>query len=386
MTADRTRVGVIAGRRVREAGGGATELSAFLLFALLGVGEASLGPLLPVFRQEFDLPASSLALLVSAFFAGALTGTVVVGALPGARLTRAAVLGMLVTAAAGVSGIAVAPGWWGKVVAAAVFGLGLGALTLCVNTYFAGQPGRRGFVRVNLANAAFGVGALAGPAITGLCLPDAYPVEFLVLAVVLVAVVPVTGIAPSLTPRATASPGRTGVAVPFCALLFCYAALESSVATWEPTHLVVEGHSPRAAAVLSALFWAGLATGRLVIPALARRASPDRVVTWCLTGGLGALAVAMIPGLTPAGYALAGLAAGPVLPTCLAWLSATASNPRRACAAGVACAMLGSTAAPLAVGTVITLAGPHLIVPTLAGCTLAALVATSWARRTTRTG
>jgi fucose permease len=93
---------------------GSMELSALVLFALLGIAESSIGALLPAFQQIYRLPESTLALLTSAFFAGSLISTIVSGTISSTWMGRGVMYVMMVIFASGQLGLAFVPGWWGK--------------------------------------------------------------------------------------------------------------------------------------------------------------------------------------------------------------------------------------------------------------------------------
>jgi fucose permease len=379
---------------VRPVGGSATrgvQPAAFVLFGLLGVGMSSLGPLLPVFQRDYHVPQASLALVVTAFFVGALGSTLVTGAIGFRRMGRAGVPVLLGLVSGGLLGLAFLPGWSGKIAAAGSFGLGLGGLTLYINTYFAGLPGHRGFVLVNFANGVFGIGALTGPVLTAPFLPDHYRYLLVALAVALLAGVPVAGLTAALADRAAPPAGRPGmyrvgphapVVSLFCVLLLCYGGLEAGASTWAPAYLISGGFDLRTAAALTSLFWAGLAVGRLVVPVLTRGWASSRVVTWCLGVALVGLAGTTVAALAPVGYAVTGMAAGPILPTCLTWIARSIPEPGRVNAIVVAADLLGAAVVPLAIGWAVDASSPAAIPAATTICVLAALAVAGWIRRT----
>jgi MFS transporter, FHS family, glucose/mannose:H+ symporter len=313
-----------------------------VLFCLLGLFQATLGPLIPLLRDRDDLSSATAGLLVTAFFGGSLVSTAVAGTLSDrwARgplyVTSAALL------VAGVGGLALPGAWPLPLLAVAVAGLGFGGLVLMVNTAMAA----RGLGSVNLVNGTFGLGAAAGPALISLTHGGAL---FAVLAVCVLAALPWR------VPAAEAPPARERLrpSLPlflFCAMLFCYAGVETGVAAWEPTHLRAHGYAPDTAAALTSLFWLGLAAGRLLVPLVTKGWSPPRIVVTSLLAFCAALAVIASGPAAPVGYLLLGLFAGPVFPTTLAWIARTLPHPRRVNAAVLTLAMLGNSAVPALIG------------------------------------
>jgi MFS transporter, FHS family, glucose/mannose:H+ symporter len=343
-----------------------------LLFGLLGLFQATFGPLIPIVRDDNGLGAATAGLLVSGFFAGSMTSIATGGALPERWAARhlVRVPGALVVA--GSTGLAVRGPWPLPLVAAVVAGLGFGGLVLVVNTAMASHPGRRGVNLANLVNGAYSLGAVAGPALVSLTRGVGYPVLYACLAVAIVATLPDRGLgAVAGTPAEPAGAGRvSAVLLLFCGLLFCYAGLESGLSSWGTVHLEANGYAPGAAAALTSLFWLGMATTRLLMPLLTR-AAPSIVIIGVLSTAPAALALVAVPGAAPAGYLLAGMLAGPVFPTALAWHAAGHPDPRRGNAIVIAAAMVGNVVLPVAIGYTMQ-ATSDLLLPALVAVPVAA--------------
>lgn len=347
-----------------------------VLFALLGLFQATLGPLIPVVRDDEGLGAATAGLLVSGFFAGSMASIATGGVLPErwARRHLVVVPGALLVA--GCVGFAVRGPWPLPLVSAVVAGLGFGALVLVVNTAMASRPGRRGVTLANLVNGAFSLGAVAGPALVGLTRGIGYPVLFAGLAVAVLLTLPSRELGAVAGQRDERDrPGRPGaVLFLFCALMFCYAGLETGLSSWETVHLEAHGYDPAAASALTSLFWLGMAVTRLLTPLLAAVRSAPAIIIGVLGAAFVALALIALPGAAPAGYLLAGMLAGPVFPTALAWNAATLPNPRRGNAAVITASMVGNVAFPAAIGYTMQ-ASSQLLLPALVAVPVAAALA-----------
>jgi fucose permease len=357
-----------------------------VLFGFLGVFPATLGPLIPIVRDDYGLTSATAGLLVSGFFAGSLASIVVGGVLPErwARAYLVVVPGVLL--AVGAAGLAIRGPWPLPLAAAVVAGLGFGGLVLVVNTAMASHPGRRGVMLANLVNGAFSLGAVAGPALVSVTRGIGYPIVFVVLAVAVVVALPSRGLGAVAGRRdEPETAGRTSaVLFLFCGLLFCYAALETGLSSWETVHLEAHGYGPGAASALTSLFWLGMAVSRLLTPVLIAARSAPAIIIGVLAAAFAALALIALPGAAPVGYLLAGLLAGPVFPTALAWNAATHPHPRRGNATVIAAAMVGNIVLPAAIGYTMQetsdLLLPALVaVPVAGGLTIAVLL-----RRRTR--
>jgi fucose permease len=351
------------------------------LFGLLGLFQSTLGPLIPIVRDDNGLSGATAGLLVSGFFAGSMASIATGGALPERWARRYLVVVPGVLLVVGGAGLAVRGPWPLPLLAAVVAGLGFGGLVLVVNTAMASQPGRRGVMLANVVNGVFGLGATAGPALVGLTRDVGYPYVFAGLVVAIVLVLPGRGLGGlGGRPAERAAGGRpSAVLILFCGLLFGYAGLETGLSSWETVHLEASGYTPGAASALTSLFWLGMAVARLLTPLLAAAWSASRIVISALTAAFAALALIALPGAAPAGYLLAGVLAGPVFPTVLAWHAANHPHPRRGNAVVIAAAMVGNVVLPAAIGYTMQatsdLALPALVaVPVAAGLTIAALL------------
>jgi MFS transporter, FHS family, glucose/mannose:H+ symporter len=171
-----------------------------------------------------------------------------------------------------------------------------------------------------------------------------------------------------------------GPAALFAALLFMYVASEVSTSAWAPTHVAGQMDAARGALAAS-VFWIGMTAGRFFAAVFAHRLRPRDLVLASSGAGLVGLLVAGLPGLALVGYALAGLALGPVFPTSVVWLQQRFGERAEqvgslvlaagnlgpvigAPAVGLGVAALGSPAIPIVLALVVGL--------------LVAIVATAW--------
>lgn len=321
-----------------------------VLFGVLGLFQATFGPLIPIVRDDNGLTAATAGLLVSGFFAGSMVSIVAGGAFPERWARRYLVVVPASLLVVGLAGLAVRGSWPLPLVAASVAGLGFGGLVLVVNTAMASHAGRRGVRLANLVNGAYSLGAVGGPALISVTRGVGYSVVYAGLAVLVVASLPNRGLGNVTGSRDEgASTGRPGaVLLLFCGLLFCYAGLETGLSSWEAVHLEAHGYTPAAASALTSLFWLGMALSRLLTPLL--KPSAPAIIIAALGAAFAALTLIALPGTAPAGYLLAGMVAGPVFPTALAWNAANHPHPRRGNAVIIAAAMVGNMVLPAAIG------------------------------------
>lgn len=358
-------------------------VSSLVLFVLLGAATASLGAALPEFRVLYPAAAGSGGRLVSLYMLGSLIA-IAVGGVGEARLPPAGAITSLVGFfAVGCLGIGLAPSWTVLQLAAMAAGAGFGGLALYINTAFVQASGGRNLVMLNLLNAAYGAGAVAGPVLAGLPAHLGVRLVFPACGVLAVGCLAARDCSRALTrraPRPAPARRRPGlvalkILVPFAVIGFLYDGLETGTGAWESTHLVWIGYSVSAAAQIAACFWAGMLVGRLVIPPLTTRVSPRAVAFGGVLVAAVALGGASLHWLAPAGYALAGLGLAPVFPAMLAMASRTAASPQFANGVMLSACMVGGVLWPAIIGLVATSRTPATIPLALASIATLTLLA-----------
>ena len=367
--------------------------------ALAGAISASYGPLLRPVTDRFGVSLPVAGTLISINFAGGLAGTL--GALAG--FTRAP-RRPIATFALGVLGlgclsIAVSRAWPALAIGVFLIGIGFGATDFSLNQ-MAARSGAGRAVRLTLLNAAFGTGAVLGPAIVGWLGLRALTVGFAVAAgwawAMAAGVLGISTAAPADEGLADAAAsradrprrrraGRPSWVVVLVALAFLlYVGCEASVAGWIPAHLVALGYRSRLATAATSGFWAAMVIGRLVTVPLSRAVAASRIVLAACPLLTLALALAVVPALAPACYVAAGFIAAPIWPIGLDWVVATFPGHRSATSWALTAAFAGGIAGPATVAGVVSIAGVHAVPAVLtafAGATTLAFLAIGWTGR-----
>jgi MFS transporter, FHS family, glucose/mannose:H+ symporter len=349
-------------------------IGVLVLAAAVGLLLSLYGPALPELRAAFGVGGGGSALVLSAHFAGAMTGISWWGLerrlAPRTWLTVAVALLVL-----GAAGVAFAPAW--PVVLAAAFGLGVGfgVVVVEINVLFTDGFGERATAMLNLLGACFGAGAVVGPLILaaagGYRLPFCAGAALAVVALALTRDLPGTARAPAPTGARSPLPMVAG----FVALTALYVGVESGIGGWETTSLRAGGTGEAAAASWTAGYWAALTAGRLLAIPLALRVSAPALAGGSLLLATAGLGLAHVPGLAPAAYTLTGLALGPVFPTALAWLAQAAPGARGSTALVFAAANLGGVVLPVVIGRLVDASSAAAIPTTVLAATLACLLA-----------
>jgi fucose permease len=361
----------------------------FAAFVSLGLPDGLLGVAWPSIRRTFDLPLDALAGLLVPFTASYVLASFSSGAIL-ARMTVGALLAASCLAT-GVSllGYALAPLWGVMVVCAALSGLGAGAIDAGVNAYVASHHDAR---TLNWMHAAYGVGAASGPLIMTGVMTSGRGWQFgyglvaagqLVLAALFGASRawwPAPERSPASASGAAHAPLLRTLRVPRVwmgiAAFFIYTGLEAVAGVWAYSFLTsVRGLSMARAGAGVTLYWASLTAGRMIFGAIVGR----RPLASMLRGSLALLvfAAGLVWSSSSAlvsvfGFALLGLAAGPVFPSLMAGTPARLGEPhvRNGVGFQVAAAALGQSLLPALVGVLarglgLAVIGPVLVVAAL---------------------
>ncbi|MFI8081508.1 MFS transporter [Kitasatospora sp. NPDC086009] len=366
-------------------------------FVLIGALQSLYGPALPALRQEFGLSPSGAGLALSAHFIGGVTGVLAFDRAFGRIGNRALLRASYALMALGSVAFAFSPSWPLALLGALVTGLGFGGLDYGLNQLFATGFGRRSPAMLNILNAHFGIGAIAGPALIGLLGADRYPAVFTGCAVLAAALlIPLTGVrdrttgtdhdpAEQTTDRSTGPRGRRTAALltAFVVLYVLHVAVEAGVGGWEPTHLETVGYSAALAASATSVYWLMLTLGRFLVAPLTLRWPEPAIIAVSCAGMALCLLAAVVPGLAPFAYAGVGLFIAPIFPTGLPWLRRAVPAARRAGALVIAASMVGGVAAGPALGRTIELFEVRMVPVVLFVLAAICLAATWWLTRAT---
>lgn len=356
---------------------------ALALFFLIGVSQSSLGPLLPVFEQQTGTSASSSYLLISGYFAGALLAMLALsrGKLTGSGAVRIAIA----VHAIGGAGLFFSHDLWVSVASACLSGFGAGLGSMNVNLAFARRS--NGVALVNVVNALFALGTVAGPLIAGWSLHAGVAHGFLLVAVGAVACLGAATVAtwPDEVSETSDRQHRSGVPrrtlAGFLLLYLCYGGVETGIGSWAAAHLVGQGSTATEAAVLVACFWGATAVSKAATVLLAGRWPAPVLVIGGLLGATGGLLLAAVPGAAVLGYLVTGLALGPVFPTGLAWIARTGGGARVSGAALLA-SMTASIVFPAVLSRLVVLGHVEAVPVLIAAVALGGAVAGAATRTT----
>ncbi|MGW6496364.1 MFS transporter [Nonomuraea angiospora] len=290
--------------------------------------------LLPAVKLELGISAGDLGLALSAVPVGALPAMALTGRLARGR-ERTALLVTTALFGLSVAGIGLVDTPWQLALSLLLVGATSGALDIALNLATGRaerETGRRLFQSVH---AAFPVVVIAASPATGLARSLGLSVGTVLVVIALIVIATSLTVlalpAGEGTSAASGGPDRRtlwGAAVVLGALAACVLVIENSVEQWSV--LLLEEHRGAAPLVSSAApsaYMAALTAGRLVVQALPR--VPLRALY--LVAGVGGGAGIVLAGLggtvlaSMAGFAVTGLALGPLVPALLS--RAAADDP-----------------------------------------------------------
>lgn len=353
-------------------------------FVLNGIIISFIGPLLPVFRARWGLDDGRAGLFSTMQFSVSLAGVLLSSPLIASKGFKPAITFGLVLMGIGFAFLN-APTFFMALAASGLYGLGYGFVTPGTNLWVGESYGDRRASALNVANLAWGVGAISSAPAAMYAIRSAHITAVLYFSgtvSVLLAIVLMRmhfGKPPheevQSQPAANAKMAGTGVAILLGTLFYVYVGTEVSTSYWAATH------AERATTWITntftlapMFFFGGLLGGRGAAAAILLRLKEGTVATGGLliaTAGELLFLAAHSPAALFTGAFFSGLGLSSLYPIFVAWLTKWfGSRARKVGGAMFAMAAIGSATMPWFVGEVSRVASNlrvGLIVP-LAGC------------------
>ncbi len=305
----------------------------FAVFIGVGIPDSVLGAAWPSIYREFGLPISmqgyiGIAVSVGTVFSG-LSASYLIRRLGTGRLTA---ISTLLTALA-LLGFSFAPHPAFFFLFAIPLGLGAGAIDTGLNSFVALHYSAS---RMSFLHCFYGIGVAASPFVLSLALGDAgnWRAGYFAVAMIQFAITLISFLALPLWRRAVERDEREGVlekktlgilevlrvpgVVWFCLAFFTSCALELSAGSWSSSFFVnTKGLAADRAALVTVLFYAGLALGRFLSGVVAGRLGRRRILRISLAVLPFALLCFLLPlplPVTALGLFLIGAGVGPIFP------------------------------------------------------------------------
>jgi len=307
-------------------------LLSFIAFVSLGLPDGLLGVAWPGIRGHFNLSLDAIGLLLvfgtggytlSRFFSGVFVRRLGIGGLLSVSCAATA-MALFV--------YAVTPVWWIFVAAAALGGLGAGAIDAGINTYVAQNHSVR---MMQWLHASFGVGITLGPIIMtlGISLTSRWQIGYFLSAgaqALLALTFLLTknmwrGVSVNTThehhAKGEASLGETlkkVSALLSMLMFFIYTGVELGLGLWAYTFLTESrGVDPGIAGFITGSYWASFTLGRVLAGWYTKKISVQKLLSISIFLAMLGTALVLVDvsqGVTILGIALTGFSIAPIFP------------------------------------------------------------------------
>ena len=345
-----------------------------MLFVTLGLPAGALGVAWPYMRDSLHAPLAGLGLLLAAFTAAYFVASASTGPL-GARVgTRVLLIAGCGLGAIGLLGLSLATAWWMVPLVSLLSGVGSGLIDAAANAH---TSLNRGVRYMGWLHASWAVGATLGPLVVVVSIGStgSWRASFMAMAAAFLAIGLVVGnrhgdwidtVRGSDRPSHVAPMRRSGARAALVLLIGLFvvgAGLEGTAGDWSYTQLTAgRSLSVGLASLGAALFWAGLAGGRVALGLLGNRAAPMRLLDASVgIATLAALAFWLAPPVVSALIALPmlGAAVSVIFPLLLSITPSRVGAAMTSHAVGyeLAAGTLGGGGLPALTGLVLQSAG-----------------------------
>ena len=307
-------------------------ITSHVVFALVGVANTMLGPLLPVLAQRWQLADRQSGLLFfvqfACGFAGAITSTRLAKYFSLHLIARAGLL----CVAVGFLGLAM-PSLVVATLGLALNGIGLGLANPTITASVCeAAPDRRAAI-LNLLNFVWALGAITAPNLVVAAMRHGEVkipqmlIGYALLMAMSAFIIPQVATSSFVQPSSGAKLSRSMLRLIIACgvLIFTYVGIENGIAGWLPTFAIrVQGFTLQRTALLQDTFWMTFLAGRFLAPVFLRFTGERLLLTLSMcVAALGTIALLLFhsPLDLFISVATVGLGCAAVFPTAIAVLS-----------------------------------------------------------------
>lgn len=333
---------------------------AAVAFAMMGFTSTCWGPMLPWIAERNDLSISTSGLILAGFTMHTLIGTVLVQVFGPKKDLIWFIQRGIIIAFIGFIGVVTLNNAVLLTLSGCFAGVGYGATGLALLQLFT-RSGNASHVRMNLASAATGFGALAGPFTIGTLGSSNIPaIIILAIGTSLVATRFLTGAQWRVEKFDHKSQTKQNQFQLFIILMavILYSGLENSIAAWLPTIIKASNGTLESGALSSAFFYLFFSLGRFIGVYIARYLEPHSIILICILATILPFSFAMISrDHMSLGLALCGLFVGPIFPNSSSWIARKTPGFPLATTVLMLAIMAGGFIFPPILGFILELAG-----------------------------
>ncbi|MEJ6574284.1 MAG: MFS transporter [Actinomycetes bacterium] len=297
---------------------------AAIAFAMMGFISTCWGPMLPWIAERKNLSISTSGLILAGFSLHTLIGTVLVHVFGPKKDLIWFIQRGIVVAFIGFIGVVTFHSAILLTLAGCFAGIGYGAAGISLLQLFT-RSSNASHVRMNLASAATGIGALAGPFMIGTVGSSKIP--FIIIGAVgssLIATRFLTGAkwrVEKFDHVSQTKQNQFRLLMILLAVIF-YSGLENSIGVWLPTIIKASNGTLESAALSSAFFYLFFSTGRIFGVYISRHLEPHTIILICILATLLPFSFALFSkDHMSLGLAMCGLFLGPIFPNSSSWIA-----------------------------------------------------------------
>ena len=347
-------------------------LGASAIFASLGLTSGGWGPILPWLAEKHSLEIGTVGTTLFVLNTGALSGILLTQYLVRTKTIFWFIRLGIIAFAAGFSGIVLAPEFKYVLLSSLFAGFGFGVLDVGLIQAITRSDNKTS-VKINFANAIFGVGAILGPLLVAILttqyLPSIMIATVVVAAFALLLVAGLDWKVEVSTENIKVVRNKPMLTVFVVGMAF-YVGLEVSAGSWLPTLMQERTGSLESGAITGALFYLMFTIGRIVATPLSHKLSAETLLLGSVSAAFPVVLLGILfEDISPYAIAIMGLLIGPVFAAASDWIAARTPGDPLATTLLMLAAMTGALILPPAAGFVLQSQGaqvlPMLLAPIL---------------------
>lgn len=358
----------------------------YIAFIALGLVEAALGPTLPQLAENTGTALREISFLFTARSLGYLLGSFTGGRLFDRMPGHVLMTGFIVLMAAMMVAVPMVPLLWLLTLSLFFIGLAQAGIDVGGNTMIVWVHREKVGPFMNGLHFFFGVGAFLSPIIVAQLVLLSGDIVWGYWALALLTLPAVVWLLrlPSPSPETHSEDGQTGRINPwlvalFAVFFFTFVGAEISFGGWIFTYITTfDLANETTAAYMTSAFWGSLTFGRLLSIPIAARVRPRTILTADLIGSVISLGLIVLwPDVLPVVWVGAmgfGFSMASVFPTTISVAERRMPITGNVTGSFLVGASLGGMTLPWIIGQLIETVGPRIIIYTIFGTVLMAVV------------
>jgi len=356
-------------------------LGASAIFASLGLTSGGWGPVLPWLADKHSLEIGTVGITLFVLNAGALSGILLTQYLVKHKTILWFIRIGIITFAFGFTGIVLGPQFSYVLIAAFFAGFGFGVLDVGLIQAIT-RSDNRSSVKINFANAVFGIGAILGPLLVAVLTAQYLPgIMISTVIIAALALLLLSGLNWKIEVHSKQEQvvrDKPMLTIFVIGIAF-YVGLEVSAGSWLPTLMQERTGSLETGAITGALFYLMFTIGRIVATPLSHKLSAETLLLGSVSLAFPVVLIAIFfDEISPFAIAAMGLLIGPVFAAASDWIAVRTPGDPLATTLLMLAAMSGALVLPPAAGFILQSQGASVLPIILAPILLVSLTCFSY--------